>query len=200
MALKLNKLTALGVSKLSRPGYYSDGGGLLLQVSPSGSKSWIFRFQLSRKRREMGLGSLHAVDLANARSKAKECRLLLSSGLDPIEVRAEASVAEATRKAKVMTFDQCAAAYIKAHRSGWRNEKHIAQWGATIASPVCSCAKYSFSFRTDASPVRTNYASRLVGGLRMQLLSHYEPPFSDQIEYDSECSFCKITFADPADV
>ena len=38
-----------------------------------------------------------------------------------------------------MTFDQCAAAYFKAHRAGWRNAKHAAQWEttlATYASPV----------------------------------------------------------------
>ena len=47
MPLNLNKLSALAVSKLRKPGYYGDGGGLWLQVAKSGSKSWIFRLQNS---------------------------------------------------------------------------------------------------------------------------------------------------------
>ena len=74
MAQNLSKLSALTVAKVSKPGYYSDGGGLVLQVSISGSKSWLFRFDFAGWRREMGLGGLDAVSLAEARSRARECR------------------------------------------------------------------------------------------------------------------------------
>ena len=60
MPLNLNKLSALAVTKTSKPGYYGDGGGLWLQIAKSGSKSWIFRFKMSGKQREMGLGGLRA--------------------------------------------------------------------------------------------------------------------------------------------
>jgi hypothetical protein len=66
MPLNLNKLAALAVGKTSKPGYYGDGGGLWLQVARSGSKSWIFRFKIAGRQRQMGLGGLHTVDLAKA--------------------------------------------------------------------------------------------------------------------------------------
>jgi hypothetical protein len=83
MPLNLNKLTALAVSRTSKPGYYGDGGGLWLQVASSGSKSWIFRFKVGGRQREMGLGGLRTVDLARARVLARECRSLLLDGKDP---------------------------------------------------------------------------------------------------------------------
>lgn len=139
MARLIDKLTPLAVSKKSKPGYYGDGNGLWLQVSPSGSKSWIFRFTLSGKRREMGLGAVHTVTLQEARTKAKECREILLEGKCPVEVRKASKVAEALERAKAMTFDQCAAAYIAAHRIGWKNAKHASQWENTLvtyASPI----------------------------------------------------------------
>lgn len=135
----VEKLTPLAVSKAKSPGYYGDGAGLWLQVSPVGTKSWIFRFTRAGRQREMGLGALHTVSLAEARAKAKTCRQQLLDGLDPISVREAAKLAQALEQARAMTFDQCAAAYIKAHRDGWRNAKHAAQWESTIAtyaSPV----------------------------------------------------------------
>ena len=139
MARLIEKLTPLEVSKKQTPGHYGDGGGLWLQISKFKSKSWVFRYTMHGTRREMGLGPIHTVSLAEARQKAKECRLTLLDGKDPIEVRETTTLAEALRRAKMMTFDQCAAAYIEAHRSSWKNVKHISQWENTIqvyASPV----------------------------------------------------------------
>src|SRR4051812_15432980 len=50
-----------------RPGVYGDGGGLYLNVGPTGAASWLFRFMLNGKAREMGLGPLHTIGLAEAR-------------------------------------------------------------------------------------------------------------------------------------
>lgn len=139
MARLIEKLSPLEVSKKTKPGYYGDGAGLWLQVSPTGSKSWIFRFTIAGKQREMGLGSLHTVSLAQARSKAKDCRHALHEGNDPLELRRSATVAAALNRARMMTFDQCAAAYIAAHRGTWSNPKHASQWEntlATYASPI----------------------------------------------------------------
>jgi len=130
----IEKLTPLAVSRAKRPGYYGDGAGLWLQISTAGTKSWIFRFTLRGKPREMGLGPLHTVSLADARVKAKACRQQLLDGIDPIAARDAAKKTHALEQARAMTFDQCAAAYIKAHRNGWRNPKHAAQWESTIAS------------------------------------------------------------------
>jgi integrase len=91
---------------------------------------------LAGRAREMGLGPLHTVSLSEARSKARECRKIRLEGADPIEARnakrAEARLAAAT----AMTFQACAEAYIAAHRAGWKNPKHAAQWPSTLATYV----------------------------------------------------------------
>ncbi|NML63574.1 DUF4102 domain-containing protein [Massilia sp. RP-1-19] len=88
MAIVLEKLKALTISKLQEPGYYGDGGGLWLQVSKTGTKSWIFRYTMDKKQREMGLGSFLVIGLADARERAKACRLLVLDGVDPLDERA----------------------------------------------------------------------------------------------------------------
>ena len=80
----VNRLTALQVQKLSKPGYHADGAGLHLCVKASGGKSWIFRYRFGGKEREMGLGPLHTVSLAEAREKALAQRKLLLDGVDPL--------------------------------------------------------------------------------------------------------------------
>lgn len=120
------KLTALAAARASKPGMYGDGGGLYLQVAPSGVRSWIFRFQLNGRRRDMGLASLADVSLALARQKAADARSLLSAGHDPIEVKRSRAAALAAEAAKSVTFESCAEAYIESHRAGWRNSKHAA--------------------------------------------------------------------------
>ncbi|MDB5908951.1 MAG: integrase [Massilia sp.] len=139
MGRHIDKLSAILVGQLKSPGYYGDGNGLWLQISGSGSKSWVFRFTISGTRREMGLGAVHTVSLSIAREKARQCRLLLTEGKDPIVSRDASRTASALSAARIKTFDQCAAAYIKAHRGGWKSAKHAAQWETSLAnyaSPV----------------------------------------------------------------
>jgi integrase len=134
MARTVEKLSALAVTRASTPGYYNDGAGLYLQVAKAGTKSWIFRFRMSGKQREMGLGPLHTVSLAQARDKAKECRALLLEGTDPLEARNALKLDAALERARTVTFDHCAEQYIAAHRGSWKNAKHAAQWESTIAT------------------------------------------------------------------
>ncbi len=130
----LGKLTALGVTKLKAPGMYGDGGGLWLQVSGKGGKSWVFRYTLKGKSREMGLGPVSTFSLAEARDKALTCRKLCYEGIDPIEMRRGQRQDAAVEAAKAITFRTCAEGYIEAHKAGWRNDKHAAQWTATLAT------------------------------------------------------------------
>jgi hypothetical protein len=127
MARMIGKLTALAINRAKEPGMYPDGGGLYLQVSASGAKSWIYRFMLSGRAREMGLGPLHTIPLADARTKAGDCRRLRLEGVDPIEARNGQRDIARLAAAKAITFDECAARYITAHAAGWRNAKHAAQ-------------------------------------------------------------------------
>lgn len=112
---------------------YADGGGLYLQVSEGGA-SWIYRYMLKGLARQMGLGPLALYGLKEARLKALDARRLRHEGIDPIDARRAARAKTKLDAAKAMTFAQCAAAYIKAHRAGWRNAKHAAQWSATLAT------------------------------------------------------------------
>ncbi|WP_409565088.1 tyrosine-type recombinase/integrase [Methylobacterium sp. J-090] len=124
----------MGVARLKTPGMYGDGGGLWLQVTGKGAKSWIFRFTLRGKSREMGLGSAGTFTLAEARDRALACRKLCADGLDPIEAKRAQQDEARLEAARAMTFEQCAAAYIEAHKAGWRNAKHAAQWTATLTT------------------------------------------------------------------
>jgi integrase len=136
MARRTGKLSAVAVTQTKKRGYYSDGGGLFLQVGPTGAKSWVFRFRQAGRLREMGLGPLYTVSLAEAREKALDCRKARLEGRDPIETRRAERMAARTDAAKAVTFKDCAEAHIAAHRAGWRNPKHAAQWGATLETYV----------------------------------------------------------------
>lgn len=128
----IHKLSATQVSKLAKPGYFGDGGGLWLQVSPALTKSWVFRFTLNGKSREMGLGALHTLSLAEAREKAREQRQVLLEGVDPIEARGARRRTVIAAAAHAVTFKAEAEAYIEAHRAGWKNVKHGEQWANTL--------------------------------------------------------------------
>jgi integrase len=139
MVRQQQRLTALQVSKLTKPGLYGDGGGLTLQITSGGVKSWLFRYMMSGKPYGMGLGPTHTVSLAEARQKALIARKLIIEGINPLAAKRQDQLAAALSKAKMMTFDQCAEAYIFAHKAGWKNVKHADQWTNTLntyASPV----------------------------------------------------------------
>jgi len=136
MARKIGKLTSLTVSRTKKRGYLSDGGGLYLQVSPSGSRSWVFRFRDVGRLREMGLGPTHTISLAEARDLATECRKLRLRGIDPIQARRDGHAEAKLAAAKALSFRQCAEAYIEAHKPSWKNPKHTAQWPSTLEAYV----------------------------------------------------------------
>ena len=139
MSTSVNKLSARAVVNAKTPGLYGDGGGLYLQVSTTGTKSWLFRYKVGGRSRYMGLGSLTTVSLAKARELAAEARHLRLQGIDPIQRRNGARAAARLEDAKGMTFDECHDAFVAAHQVGWRNSKHRAQWISTLktyADPV----------------------------------------------------------------
>lgn len=136
MARKINILSDRGVAAKAKTGRYADGGGLYLQVSGSGTKAWLFRFKLNKKPRQMGLGSINTVSLAEARDEALNCRKLLRDGIDPINHREAERAQRHVDAAKSMTFKNAADAYISSHSKGWKSVKHAAQWGATLRTYV----------------------------------------------------------------
>jgi integrase len=129
---KDNRLTARMVEQANKPGYYGDGGGLILRVSDGGNKVWLYRYKANGRVREMGLGPIRDVSLAEARDAAREARRLRRTGIDPIDAKRDRKVAARVDAARAMTFSQCAAAYIESHRDSWSNAKHAAQWESTL--------------------------------------------------------------------
>lgn len=141
MPRKAEELGPLAVSRLVEPGLHFVGGvpGLALQVVPSGARTWILRMLVAGRRRDMGLGGFPAVTLAQAREAAREARAKVRDGIDPIEKSRAARSKLQAELAAALTFDQCAAKFIKAHAPGWSNPKHAQQWTNTLqtyASPV----------------------------------------------------------------
>lgn len=137
MPRSLHKLTATAVERLKKPGRHSDGGGLYLSLSNSGSKSWVFIWTRGGKKREMGLGPFPAVSLAKARDRAARCREQVADGLDPIIERG---------KDARITFGEAADKYYVTMRHRWRSVKSHAKWhraishhcGAILNRPVAS--------------------------------------------------------------
>ena len=112
MAHYVGRLTALKVMKVKAPGMYADGAGLYLQVSGDGAtriaKSWIYRYTLNGRAREMGLGPFSAFGLAEACERATEQRRLKHEGIDPIDARRAKRIQASLDAAKAMTFRDCA--------------------------------------------------------------------------------------------
>jgi integrase len=134
MARAIGRLSALKVEKAKEPGMYADGGGLYLRVTPKGTRNWVLRFMIARRPRSMGLGPLALYGLQEARAKALDARRKRHEGIDPIEARRAERARQRLDAAKAITFKQCAETHIAAHRAGWHNDKHAAQWSATLAT------------------------------------------------------------------
>jgi hypothetical protein len=99
---------------------YPDGLGLYLQVGEGReSASWIYRFNVNGRDRQMGLGPLHTIGLAEARELARQCREQRQHGLDPIEVRKAERRDQEKRAAKQITFRTCAEKWIEDNKSNW---------------------------------------------------------------------------------
>ncbi|TIT18555.1 MAG: DUF4102 domain-containing protein [Mesorhizobium sp.] len=118
-----------------------DGGGLWL-VKKGHGRYWILDYRFAGKRRELGLGPVHSVGLADAREKAEAARALVRQGIDPIEHRHGVEAIEAAKvKAEVKTFGQYADDFIDAAvKAGrWRGAKTEAGWRNTMtvhAGPI----------------------------------------------------------------
>ena len=141
--MAIHRLRPASLNRKS-PGRYGDGGGLVLQISKAKdggtNRSWIFRYALADptkptgyRVREMGLGSCSTVNLTEARELARQCRLQRLAGIDPLEARSAERSSKAAASIRVMSFDQCAAAYMAAHRAKWRSKQHAAQWAYSLS-------------------------------------------------------------------
>lgn len=131
-----NGLSAVGVKRLA-VGMHADAAcrGLYLRVAPTGARNWILRYQLAGRRRDMGLGGLPDVSLAEARELAGDLRKLLRKGVDPLDqALGERRHHERSQKLAAWTFMRCAEAVHETLKPGWKNPKHADQWINSLAT------------------------------------------------------------------
>lgn len=134
MVRQINRLTDIEVKSASKSGYLADGDGLYLQVTKAGNKSWVYRFSINKRKREMGLGPYPRVSLKNARDAARDCQVMVGKGIDPIDQkkRDRAQIIEDGRALK--TFKEFAEEYIRDKSAEWSNAKHEKQWSSTLST------------------------------------------------------------------
>jgi integrase len=135
MPKKARELTAKEVRDKGE-GLHAVGGvaGLLLNVKPTGARSWILRVMVGDRRRDIGLGGFPDVPLTAARERAREARELIRQGIDPAKQRQAAKDALRAAAGKRKTFREVAIAChaMKAHE--FRNERHKATWLSSLES------------------------------------------------------------------
>jgi integrase len=121
----MGKLNPVQVKSLNAPGRYVDGDGLMLEVKPSGAKSWIVRLQSAGRRRDYGLGSTKDIGLSEARELARQYRRQLRAGIDPLEVKRRNSI-------RRPTFRRAAELIHTEHLPTWKNAKHRYEWLSSL--------------------------------------------------------------------
>ncbi|AEG68582.1 tyrosine-type recombinase/integrase [Ralstonia solanacearum] len=175
------ELGALAVSRLSAPGMHPVGkvAGLNLQISRTGTRSWILRVVVGDRRREIGLGPYPAVGLKEAHTKAQAERDKIRDGIDPVLARREAESRLKASQALEMTFAAAAERFIAAKSPEWKNAKHAAQWTTTIhqhANPIIGSVNVRHIGRDHVMQVlepiwrtKTETASRLRGRIESVL-------------------------------
>lgn len=137
-----NRLSAKFVETISEPGKYLDGDGLYLQVTDGArgtSKSWLFRYQLHKRTREMGFGSLKDVSLQIARKMRADARKLLLDGKDPLYEK------NLQKTRDIPSFGQCCETYVDLKKSDWKNPKSELQWRNSLKND----AKLMYDIKVD---------------------------------------------------
>jgi integrase len=136
------EVSRLKQAKVDKKIYHADGGGLYLQRSPGGGRSWVFRYKIDARTAEMGLGSAFTVSLAEARQKAEKRRkevLAFREGettYDPLAQRRQAQQRAKLDRVRAMTFRQCAEAFMAAKAREWKNPIHAQQWPQSLRDYV----------------------------------------------------------------
>ena len=157
----MGNLTAAKAKTLTKPGLHGDGGGLYLNVTRGGSRSWVQRISIDGRRREIGLGSFPTVSLARARTVAAVNRMAVAEGHDPL-----AEKQAAKRRDAVPTFRQAAELAFEANKPRWRNDKHTKSWWQTLerhAFPILGDMRVDRIGRRDVLRVLTP-----IWGVRME--------------------------------
>lgn len=121
-----NQLTVSKAKGLKKPGRHADGNGLYLKVRKSGSKYWVFMTKKNGKRTEVGLGAFDDLTLHEARKMSEKLRVKVSEGSSILHKQS------LIKENQTPSFLQCVEEFLKTKESGWKNDKHRAQWHMTL--------------------------------------------------------------------
>ena len=92
----------------------SDGGGLYILVTPTGSRLWRLAYRYSGKQKTLAFGAYPAVSLADARERRDHAKQMLSRGTDP----SKAQVAKSSPDKEV--FEQVGRRWFAAQKARWK--------------------------------------------------------------------------------
>lgn len=114
-------------SGIPKPHRYPVGGvaGLHLYCKPSGSKSWVLRVKVGDKRKDIGLGSYPSVSLKTARELAREHRLSIKSGIDPIAEQRAKKEALSAEQSQQITFEEFAQKFIAKESKNYKTPQQV---------------------------------------------------------------------------
>ncbi len=139
----IEKLSALKALKETKPGRYSDGGNLYLNIGRPAGRTFVFLYKdrVTGKPKEMGIGPAKGpgrkdgLSLVEARDKAAAARQMLRNGIDPLSAKRAAVPAS-------MTFGQLSDEYLATVVAAHKNAVHRAQWRATLDTLCCGLNAY----------------------------------------------------------
>ena len=115
---------------------FADGGGLYLQVTNVGTKSWLFKYTIHGRTRGMGLGAVTVFSLAEVRDIASDLRKKVAQGIDVIEERDRQKAKAVAARAARMTFADAMKQCLVKKFSELENPKHRKQWQSTLETYV----------------------------------------------------------------
>lgn len=129
MSRKNRRLTVAYIKRASPGRHYDAGGhGLILRVTPTGSRRWTWRGTVRGRTIELGLGSTTYVSLREARERAFEYRRLSLSGVDP-RIHNQAS----------LTFREAFERVIRIQRRSWKGGSTTEEgWRQTARSHMAT--------------------------------------------------------------
>lgn len=82
-----------------KPSRMFDGGGLYLEIAPSGGKLWRLKYRYGGKEKRLAIGTYPEISLLEARNRREAARKLLANGSDPADAKKAQKAARLDREA-----------------------------------------------------------------------------------------------------
>ncbi len=151
--MKLSNIAIKNAKPKDKTYRLTDGDGMFLLITPTGSKLWRFKYYFNKKERILALGSYPEVSLARAREKRLEARKLLSESIDPGVVKQEKKRERLINSEN--TFEAVARQWHDKKKGGWSKKYAHVIISRLEANVFPSIGKYPIKEITPAIMLRT---------------------------------------------